>query len=78
MIDKNGSFQIYTWCMHLLSLLSLNSPLYEHKKNVTRMCLNPHLNYGSSWRRETNFSPPVNIFTYLSKAVLLLWIICVI
>ena len=47
--------------MHLLSLLSFNSPLYEHKKTVPRICLNPHLNYGWGWRRETDLSPPVNI-----------------
>ena len=30
------------------------------------------------WRRETGLSPPVKYFTDPSKAVLLLWIICVI
>ena len=29
------------------------------------------------WRRETGLSPPVKYFTDHSKAVLLLWIICV-
>ena len=28
---KPYSFQIYTWCMLLLSLFSLNLPLYEHE-----------------------------------------------
>ena len=30
-----------------------------------------------SWRRETGFSPPVKYFSGRSKAVLLLWNICV-
>ena len=30
------------------------------------------------WRRESGLSPPVKYFTARSKAVLLLWIICVI
>ena len=40
----------------------------------------PKLSYGFGliWRHETNLSPPVNYFTDCSKAVLLLWIICVI
>ena len=29
---KAQSFQIYVWCMHLLSPFSLNLPFYEHKK----------------------------------------------
>ena len=41
------------------------------------MCPGPHQNKGRSWRRETGLSPPVNYFTDCSKAVLLLWIICV-
>ena len=38
------------------------------------MCLDPHLNWGWGWRRETGISPPVKYFTDRSKAVLLLWI----
>ena len=38
------------------------------------MCLDPHLNYGRVWRRETGLSPPVKYFTDRSKAVLLVWI----
>ena len=36
------------------------------------MCLDPHLNYGGGWRRETGLSPPVKYCTDRSKAVL--WI----
>ena len=48
--------------------------------NQTSMCLDPHLNLGLGWRRENglNVNPPVKYFTDRSKAVLLLWIICVI
>ena len=46
--------------------------------NQTAMCLDPHLNHGWGWRCGTGLSPPKNIFTDRSKAVLLLWIICVI
>ena len=38
------------------------------------MCLDPHLNLGLDWRRETGLSPPVKYFTDRSKAVLLLLI----
>ena len=38
------------------------------------MCLDPHLNKGRGWRRETGLSPPVKYLTDRSKAVLLLWI----
>ena len=38
------------------------------------MCLDPHLNQGQGWRRETGLSPPVKYFTDRSKAVLLVWI----
>ena len=41
------------------------------------MCLDPHLNLGRDWRSGTGLSPPVKYFTDRSKAVLLLWIICV-
>ena len=46
--------------------------------NQTSTCLDPHLNQESVWRRETGLNPTVFFFTYRSKAVLLLWIICVI
>ena len=42
--------------------------------NQISMCLDPHLNKGWDWRRETGLSPPVKYFTDRSKAVLLLWI----
>ena len=38
------------------------------------MCLDPHLNLGGGWHRETGLNPPVKYFTDRSKAVLLLWI----
>ena len=41
------------------------------------MCLDPRLNSGLGWRRETGLKPPpppVNFFTDRSKTVLLLWI----
>ena len=38
------------------------------------MCLDPHLNLGWGWRRQTGLSPQVKYFTDRSKAVLLLWI----
>ena len=43
--------------------------------NQISICLDPHLNEGLCWRRETGLSPPVKYFTDCSKAVLLLWII---
>ena len=45
------------------------------RANQTSMCLDPHLNEGYGWCRETGLSPQVNICTDRSKAVLLLWII---
>ena len=42
------------------------------------MCPGPHQNNGPGWRHETGLSPPVKYFNDGSKAVLLLWIICVI
>ena len=42
------------------------------------MCLDPHLNLEWGWRCETGLSAQVKYFTDVSKAVLLLWIICVI
>ena len=30
--------------------------------NQTSMCLDPHLNQGQGWRRETGLSPPVKCF----------------
>ena len=36
------------------------------------MFIDPHLNEGRGWRRETGLSPPVKYFTDPSKAVLLL------
>ena len=42
--------------------------------NQTSLCLDPHLNLGRDWCRETGLSPPVIFFTGRSKAVLLLWI----
>ena len=39
--------------------------------NQTFMCLDPHLNWGWGWRRETGLSPPVKYFTDRSNAVLL-------
>ena len=38
------------------------------------MCLDPHLNQGLGWRRETGLSPPVKYFTDSSNAVHFLWI----
>ena len=38
------------------------------------MCLDPQLNKGLGWRRETSLSPPVKYFPDRSKGVLLLWI----
>ena len=46
--------------------------------NQTSMCLDLHLNSGSDWCYETGLNPSVKYFTDHSKAVLLLWIICVI
>ena len=45
--------------------------------NQTSMWLDPHLNEGWCWCRETGLSSPVKYFTESSMAELLLWIICV-
>ena len=44
----------------------------------TEVSLEPHLNWGWGWRRQTGLSPRVIYFTDRSKAVLLLWIFCLV
>ena len=50
------------WCIDKLGVFHANQ---------TYMCLDPHLNKGWGWRRETGLSPPVKYFTDRSKAYLL-------
>ena len=78
------------WCVlycrvyslyHCGHLLGKGWPLGCHVccvLSLSQMCPSPHKNKGRGWRRETGLSPPVKYFTGRSKAVLLLWIICVI
>ena len=37
--------------------------------NKISICLDPHLNSGNGWRRETGLSPPVKYLTDRSKAI---------
>ena len=53
------------WCIDKLGVFHANQ---------ISICLDPHLNWGWGWPRETGLSPPVKYFTDRSKAVLLLWI----
>ena len=45
--------------------------------SISHICPSPHQNKGRGLHRETGLSPPLNIFTYCSKALLLLWTIYV-
>ena len=44
------------WCIDKLGVFHANQ---------TSMCLDPHLNWGWGWRRETGLSPPVKYFYWL-------------
>ena len=53
------------WCIDKLGVFHANQ---------ISMCLDPHLNWGWGWRRETGLSPSVKYITVRSKVQLLLWI----